>query len=134
MTDNRPILTLKKNPQPKPIQLADNEVLIESTKLKVTLPLKPEQLPESVLPPVGKTGNVLISIQLNDSNGKPFVVKATLNSKNYRKIIKTIKEKQSDNQEVIVLFQGDLTANRTIEGAGLSVQVKQPKPVTVANP
>lgn len=128
MTDTaRPVLSLKKTEQPTP-KIAENEVFIELSKLKVTLPLKPEQLPESVLPPEGKGGNVVISLQLADESNKPMVFQATLNAKNYRKVLKTIKEKEAEGLETIVLFQGNLTPNRTIEGGGLTVTVKQPKP------
>lgn len=128
MTDTaRPVLSLKKTEQP-PKKVAENEVFIELSKLKVTLPLKPEQLPESVLPPEGKGGNVVISLQLADESNKPMVFQATLNAKNYRKVLKTIKEKEAEGLETIVLFQGNLTPNRTIEGGGLTVTVKQPKP------
>jgi hypothetical protein len=128
MTD-RPILSLNKNEQPSDKRkLAQNEVLIEINKLKVTLPLKPEQLPESVLPPEGKGGNVTLTLQINDDN-KPMMLSATLNAKNYRKILKTIKEKESEG-EVFVLLTGSLNAKRIIEGAGMSVTVKPIKPAT----
>ena len=63
--------------------------------------------------------------------GGAFFVRATLNGKNYRKMLKTIDANGVEN--VAAVLQGSLRqatagGTLTLDGAGLQVFVKQPKP------
>lgn len=94
--------------------------------LKVTLPLKPEQIPKDILPKEGAPGAAKARVTWNIEleNDPPLVVQVSFPVKNYRKILKTIDETQG---EVVILLQGRLLGNGIIDGAGLTVQVRKPK-------
>jgi hypothetical protein len=87
--------------------------------LKVSLPLRPEQLH-----PIDElTKSVDLQIDLGD--GSLYTV--PFSGRNYRRALRQIEEMTAGGGEVIVLLQGRLVAGHKIEGAGLSVQTKLPK-------
>jgi hypothetical protein len=87
--------------------------------IKVTLPLRPDQLPA-----IGDTVKTLdVAIDLGD--GRPFTV--PFSGKNYRRALRQVDELTAGGGEVVVLLQGRLVAGHRIEGAGLSVQARAPK-------
>ncbi len=100
---------------------------ISIKSLKVTLPLKPEQIPRDVLPSEGAAGSAKARViwTLELEGNPPLVVQVSFSVKSYRKVLKTIDE--NEGEDMVILMQGRLLGDNTIDGAGLSVQVKQPK-------
>jgi len=95
-------------------------ISVQVPSLKVTLPLRPDQLS-----PVGETVKTVdLAIDLGD--GKPFSV--AFSGKNFRRALRQVDELHAAGSDVVVILQGRLIAGHRIEGAGLAVQVKTPKP------
>ncbi|GEM_PF-6038550 len=107
--------------------------------VKVTLPLRPEQLPRDVLPREGAPAvPIELVIEVAAEGGKrPLTMRAEVNSRNYRRAVKAIDEFSGN---ATVLIQGRLTGNYELLDAGLSVQPKVPAapsttaPTTSASP
>jgi len=103
-------------------------IRIEVQSLKITLPLKPEQIPRDILPPKGTPGaakmKVYWDIVLVEKGKKEQICRVGFSVKNYRKCLKTLDEHLSEGSECLVLLQGKLMNGLTIQEAGLSVQVK----------
>ncbi len=97
--------------------------------LKVTVPLKPDQLPRDLVPPEpAPVGEPVLELALE--NG--LTARARINGKNYRRMLKQIAEQGAEN--VVVILQGTLKPPASkggpfvLEGAGFQYTVKAPKP------
>ena len=97
--------------------------------LKVAVPLKPDTLPQDLVPMEGPAGEPIIELVLE---GSTLTALAKVNGKNYRKMLKTIAENGSD--AVAVVLQGvlrppaDQGGPYLLEGAGFQVNLKTPRP------
>jgi hypothetical protein len=100
-----------------------NEIPIAVKKIKLTVPLRPEGLPP--VPLEGPIGDMTIRLDLE---GSGLTLKARINGKSYRRMIKTVMEKGAGN--VTVILQGDLVAAQgggtELQSAGFQVIVKEP--------
>jgi hypothetical protein len=103
--------------------------IITVPSLKVAVPLRAAQLPPGLVPADGPAGEPTIDVILE---GGSLTVRAKLNGKNLRRNLKTIADAGPDN--VAVVLQGALRPPAgaggpyVLEGAGLQVTVKTPKP------
>jgi len=89
--------------------------------VKVTLPLRPDQLPRDVLPREGGP-NVEIELTIEVEGGqRPLLITAVFNSRNYRRAVKAIDE---HGGSATVLIQGRLTGAGELLDAGIAVQAK----------
>ncbi len=97
--------------------------------LKVAVPLPAHTLPPDLVPPEGPAGTPTLELVLE---GSTLTALATINGKNYRKLIKAITEHGPAN--VAVVLQGTLRPPATqggpfvLEGAGFQVNLKTPRP------
>jgi hypothetical protein len=97
--------------------------------IKVTTLIPPDALPKDLIPPEpAPAGDPVIDLALE---GSPLVVRAKLNGKSVRKVLKTIAEHGPAG--VNVMLQGNLKPGPTpggpfvLESAGLAVTPKVPK-------
>jgi hypothetical protein len=107
--------------------------------LKVTVPLAADALPRDLVPMEGPAGEPTIDLVLE---GGSLTVRAKLNGKNYRKMLKQITEHGADR--VAVALQGVLRPPSeaggpfVLEGAGFQAVVKAapapPQPATGERP
>jgi hypothetical protein len=102
---------------------------IEVQSLKITLPLKPDQVPRNILPQEGAPGTAKMKVfwDLVLAGQEEQVYHVGFSVKNYRKCLKTLEQHEAAGNECIVLLQGKLVNGEAVESAGLSVQVKTPK-------
>ncbi len=110
----------KTRPEPPP-----RRGRISVPSVKVTLPLRPDQLPRDVLPREGAPAvsiELTIEVEAGDGN-RPLAVRATFSSRNYRRAVKAIDELVGN---ATALIQGRLTGNGELLDAGISVQPKAP--------
>lgn len=95
--------------------------------LKVTVPLRPEALPRDLVPADGPPGEPTLDLVLD---GGALTLRATLNGRNYRRLLKQIDEAGAAN--VAVVLQGALRPPAggpfVLEGAWFQVTVKAPRP------
>ena len=97
--------------------------------LKVTVPLAAAALPPDLVPSDGPAGEPVLDLVLE---GGALTVRARLNGKNYRKLLKQVAEHGAEN--VAVALQGVLRPPATpggpfvLEGAGFQAFVKAPRP------
>src|SRR3954451_4247167 len=97
--------------------------------LKVTVPLAAAALPHDLVPTDGPAGEPVLDLVLE---GGALTVRARLNGKNYRKLLKQVAEHGADN--VAVALQGVLRSPVApggpfvLEGAGFQAVVKAPRP------
>jgi hypothetical protein len=97
--------------------------------LKVTVPLSADTLPRNLVPMDGPAGEPVIDLALE---GSTLTVRARINGKNYRKMLKQIDEHGPAN--VVVVMQGTLRPPAApgdplvLDSAGFQVNVKTPKP------
>src|SRR5918997_1097078 len=102
--------------------------MIRVPGLKVTVPLA-AALPPDLVPADGPAGDPVLDLVLE---GGALTVRAKLNGKNYRKLLKQIAEHGADN--VAVALQGGLRPPVSpggpfvLEGAGFQAGVKTPRP------
>jgi hypothetical protein len=105
-----------------------NQATIHVPGLKVTVPLAADALPRDLVPMEGPAGEPALELVLD---GSPLTVRARLNGKNYRKMLKQIAEHGGDN--VVVVLQGVLRPPAApgvpfvLEGAGFQVNIKTPR-------
>jgi hypothetical protein len=98
--------------------------------LKVAVPLTADALPRDLVPLDGPAGEPVIDLALE---GSTLTVRAKINGKNYRKMLKQIDEHGAAN--VAVVMQGTLRPPAAsgeplvLDSAGFQVNVKTPKPV-----
>ncbi len=98
--------------------------------LKVAVPLAADALPRDLVPMDGPAGEPTIDLVLD---GGSLTVRAKINGKNYRKMLKQIADQGAAN--VAVVLQGVLRPPAepggpfVLEGAGFQVVVKAPRPV-----
>src|SRR4028118_496708 len=71
--------------------------------LKVTIPLAADALPRDLVPPEGPAGDPVLDLVLE---GGALTVRAKLNGKNYRKLLKQVAEHGADR--IAVALQGVL--------------------------
>lgn len=100
--------------------------------LKVALVLRPEQLPRDLVPAEGPPGEPTLMLAL----GEKTFVRARLNGRNYRRMMRQVAEAPSDARVSIVLGGTLLApaapgAAMTLRDAGFQVAVK---PAKVAEP
>jgi len=102
---------------------------IEVQSLKITLPLKSEQVPRDILPEVGTPGTAKMKVfwDVVLVGQAEEVYRVGFSVKNYRKCLNTLAQHEADGNECIVLLQGKLVSGGVIEDGGLAVQVKKPK-------
>ena len=97
--------------------------------LKVTVPLAAAALPRDLVPPDGPAGEPTLDLVLE---GGSLTVRAKLNGKNYRKLMKQVAEHGADR--VAVALQGVLRPPSeaggpfVLEGAGFQAVVKPAPP------
>jgi hypothetical protein len=102
---------------------------IQVPSLKVTVPLAAAELPRDLVPMEGPAGEPILDLVLE---GGSLTVRAKLNGKNFRKLIKQVDEHGADN--VAVALQGVLRPPAAsggpfvLEGAGFQAVVKTPRP------
>jgi hypothetical protein len=102
---------------------------IRVPSLKVTVPLAAEALPGDLVPMEGPAGEPVLDLVLE---GGSLTVRAKLNGKNYRKLLKQVAEHGADN--MAVALQGVLRPPESpggpfvLEGAGFQAVVKTPRP------
>jgi hypothetical protein len=108
---------------------------IQVPSLKVTVPLTAAALPRDLVPMEGPAGEPILDLVLE---GGSLTVRAKLNGKNFRKLIKQVDEHGPDN--VAVALQGVLRPPAqpggpfVLEGAGFQAVVKTPRPADSTNP
>jgi len=127
VVSKKTILKLKKSGAVMP---NNQSARIEIQSLKITLPLKPEQVPRDILPSEGTPGAAKMKLFWDIvlvGEGEEEVFRVGFSVKNYRKCLKTLEGHEAEGNECIVLLQGKLVNGGVIEGAGLSVQLKVPK-------
>ena len=106
---------------------------IQVPALKVTVPLAADALPRDLVPRDGPAGEPVLDLVLE---GGSLTVRAKLNGKNYRKLLKQVAEHGAEN--VAVALQGVLRPPVSpggpfvLEGAGFQVNVKTPRPADSA--
>jgi hypothetical protein len=106
---------------------------IQVPGLKVTVPLAVAALPSDLVPMDGPAGEPVLDLVLE---GGSLTLRAKLNGKNYRKLLKQIAEHGADN--VAVALQGVLRSPVSpggpfvLEGAGFQAVVKSPRPAEPA--
>jgi hypothetical protein len=97
--------------------------------LKVAVPLAADQLPRDLVPMDGPAGEPVIDLVLPEG---ALTLRAKVNGKNYRKMIKQIADVGAGN--IVVVLQGKLIPPPApgepfvLDGAGFQVTVKTPKP------
>jgi hypothetical protein len=102
---------------------------IQVPSLKVTVPLTAATLPAGLVPMEGPVGEPVLDLVLE---GGSLTVRAKINGKNYRKMLKQIDEHGPDN--MAVALQGVLRPPAepggpfVLEGAGFQAVVKTPRP------
>jgi hypothetical protein len=101
-----------------------NEIPIAVKKIKLSVPLKAEGLPG--IPLEGPIGDLTLRLALE---GSSLAIGARINGKSYRKMLKTVAEKGTEN--VTVILQGDLVTPPgggpiRLDSAGFQVIVKTP--------
>ena len=102
---------------------------VKVSNLKVTVPLAAAALPRDLVPIDGPAGEPVLDLVLE---GGPLIMRAKLNGKNYRKLLKQIDEHGADN--LAVALQGVLRPPPApgdpfvLEGAGFQAVVKTPRP------
>ena len=100
---------------------------IQVPSLKVTVPLAADALPRDLVPMDGPTGEPTLDLVMEG-----LTVRAKLNGKNYRKLLKQVDEHGAGN--MAVALQGVLRPPETpggpfvLEGAGFQAVVKAPRP------
>jgi hypothetical protein len=103
--------------------------------LKVTVPLAAAALPRDLVPAEGPAGDPVLDLVLE---GGALRVRARLNGKNYRKLLKQVAEHGAEN--VAVALQGVLRPPSSaggpfvLEGAGFQAVVKAPRPADPSPP
>ena len=103
--------------------------------LKVALPLAADALPPGLVPMEGPAPDPTLELALGEG---ALIVRARLNGKNYRRMLKTIAEHGADR--VLVVLQGNLKpspapgAPFVLEGAGFQVTIKPPRPAPPEGP
>jgi hypothetical protein len=101
---------------------------IQVSALKVTVPLAADALPRDLVPSDGPAGEPTLDLVLE---GGSLTVRAKLNGKNYRKLLKQVAEHGADN--LAVALQGVLRPPSSpgdpfiLEGAGFQAVVKAPR-------
>jgi hypothetical protein len=110
--------------------MSDKTVRIKLRGVKVNTLLPPASIPPDLVPPEPQpAGNPVIEVEIE---GSPLVLRAALNGRSVRKVLKAIAEHGAD--KVVVLLQGNLKANPTpgapypIDAAGLIASPRTPKP------
>jgi hypothetical protein len=107
---------------------------VRLASLKVTVPLKPEQLPRDLVPPEGPPGEPLLDLVLEGG----VTVRARLNGRNYRRMMKQVDEAGAAG--VVIILQGVLKpptepgGPHVLADAGFQVSVKTPKSAPEAAP
>lgn len=106
---------------------------IHVPSLKVTVPLAAATLPPDLVPRDGPAGEPVLDLVLE---GGSLTVRARINGKNYRKLLKQVEEHGADN--MAVALQGVLRPPPSpggpfvLEGAGFQGVVKTPRPAPPA--
>jgi hypothetical protein len=106
---------------------------IRVPSLKVTVPLA-AALPRDLVPMDGPAGEPVIELVLE---GGSLTVRARINGKNYRKLLRQIEENGAENGALAL--QGVLRPPAApggpfvLEGAGFQAVVKTPRPATPAH-
>jgi hypothetical protein len=106
---------------------------IHVPSLKVTVPLAAAALPRDLVPMEGPAGEPILDLVLE---GGSLTVRAKLNGKNFRKLLKQVDEHGADN--VAVALQGVLRSPASrggpfvLEGAGFQAVVKASRPTDPA--
>ncbi len=101
--------------------------------LKVAVPLNADALPRDLVPMDGPAGEPTIDLVLD---GGSLTVRAKINGKNYRKLLKQVAEHGAEN--VALALQGVLRPPASaggpfvLEGAGFQAVVKTPRPTEPA--
>ena len=107
---------------------------IRLASLKVTVPLKAEQLPRDLVPPDGPPGEPLLDLVLEGG----LTARARLNGRNYRRMLKQVDDNGAAN--VVIVLQGTLKppaekgGPHALTDAGFQVNVKTPKPAPEPTP
>jgi hypothetical protein len=102
---------------------------IRVPSLKVTIPLAADALPRDLVPIDGPAGEPTLDLVLE---GGALTLRARLNGRNYRKLLKQVDEHGADN--LAVALQGVLRPPAVpgdpfvLEGAGFQAVVKVPRP------
>ena len=97
--------------------------------LKVAVPLAAAALPRDLVPTDGPAGEPVLDVVLE---GGSLTVRARINGKNYRKVLKQVAEHGPEN--MAVALQGVLRSPASpggpfvLEGAGFQAVVKAPRP------
>jgi hypothetical protein len=101
--------------------------------LKVAVVLAADQLPRDLVPMDGPAGEPTIDLVL-DGGPPTLTVRARVNGKNYRKMLRQIAEAGADN--LVIVLQGKMVPPPApggpfvLDGAGFQVTVKQTRPAT----
>ena len=110
-----------------------SKAIIRVPGLKVAVPLAADALPRDLVPMEGPVGETTIDLVLD---GGSLTMRANINGKNYRKMLKQIAEVGVAN--VAVVLQGALRPPAApggpfvLDSAGFQVTVKTPRPAEVA--
>jgi hypothetical protein len=109
------------------------KAIIRIRTLKVTIPLDAAALPGDLVPMEGPAGEPVLDLVLE---GGALTVRARLNGKNYRKLMKQVAEHGAAG--MAVALQGVLRPPAAagdpfvLEGAGFQAAVKTPRPAESA--
>jgi hypothetical protein len=110
------------------------KAIIRVPGLKVAVPLAADALPRDLVPMDGPAGEPEIELILE---GSSLAMRARINGKSYRKVLKQVAEVGEAN--VAVVLQGTLRPPASLGGpfvldsAGFQVIVKTPRPAEVAH-
>jgi hypothetical protein len=106
---------------------------IHVPSLKVTVPMAAAALPRDLVPIEGPAGEPALDLVLE---GGSLAVRAKINGKNFRKLLKQVDEHGPDN--MAVALQGVLRPPASaggpfvLDGAGFQAVVKTPRPAEPA--
>ncbi len=102
---------------------------IRVPSLKVAVPMAAEMLPADLVPPDGPAGEPVIELVLE---GGSLAVRAKINGKNYRKMMKQVAEHGAGNMAValqgVLRPAAEVGGPFVLEGAGFQAVVKAPRP------
>ena len=101
-----------------------NEIPIAAKKIKLSVPLRPEDLP--AVPLEGPIADLTLRLNLE---GSGLSIPARINGKSYRRMLKTVAQHGAGN--VAVVLQGEMVADPgggavRLDAAGFQVVVKAP--------
>jgi len=121
--DKVPVVVVSKMKKSEAVMPKNQSARIEVQSLKITLPLKSEQVPRDILPEVGTPGTAKMKlfwdvVLVADEQ----VYRVGFSVKNYRKCLKTLEGHEAEGRECVVLLQGKLVNGGVIEDNAIKLR------------